>query len=296
MKSVKVFETLIARVIAKRKRIVSLIPFLMSLVVLALAIPVQECRAGVGEFDDGEIFFELNNTDGDLGIHSLIDGDAWKKLKIINPEEVKMLDVKVKSNLKDQGLTEFFFESAEPTFDDLLPVDFFDRFEAGDYTIRGTTLEGEELENVTEVTHTMPAPPSGITLNAVPDGLPDGEPIMSERCDDEDEENFAPTEVPAPDGTVTISWAPVTTSHPDIGTPGVDLTDKIVNYQVVVEAFGVDFDSEFSVILPPDVTSMTVPAEFIALAEELFKYEILAREESFNQTAIESCFVLENGE
>jgi hypothetical protein len=25
------------------------------------------------EFDEAEIFFELNNTDGDLGIHALID-------------------------------------------------------------------------------------------------------------------------------------------------------------------------------------------------------------------------------
>jgi hypothetical protein len=36
---------------------------------------------------------------------------------------------------------------------------------------------------------------------------------------------------------------------------------------------------------------MTVPAEVIALGDE-FKFEILAREQSFNQTAIESCFVL----
>ena len=37
---------------------------------------------------------------------------------------------------------------------------------------------------------------------------------------------------------------------------------------------------------------MTVPAEFIALGDT-FKYEVLAREESFNQTATESCFVLD---
>ena len=31
------------------------------------------------EFDEHEIFFELNYTDEDLGIHALIDGDAWKR-------------------------------------------------------------------------------------------------------------------------------------------------------------------------------------------------------------------------
>jgi hypothetical protein len=59
----------------------------------------------------------------------------------------------------------------------------------------------------------------------------------------------------------------------------------------VVEAETEDAVSVLSVILPPDTTSLTIPEEFIALADE-FKYEVLAREESFNQTAVESCFVL----
>ena len=54
------------------------------------------------EFDEAHIFFELNNTDGDLGIHALIDGDAWRKLKISDPDGKSMLDIKVKSNLKQQ--------------------------------------------------------------------------------------------------------------------------------------------------------------------------------------------------
>jgi hypothetical protein len=69
----------------------------------------------------------------------------------------------------------------------------------------------------------------------------------------------------------------------------------IHNYEVVVEVElevnGEEFASKFSVILPPGETSMTIPAEFLALGET-FKYEVLAREESYNQTAIETCFVL----
>ena len=42
-------------------------------------------------FDEAELFFELNNTDGDLGIHALIDGDAWKRLTIEDTKERKML-------------------------------------------------------------------------------------------------------------------------------------------------------------------------------------------------------------
>lgn len=37
---------------------------------------------------------------------------------------------------------------------------------------------------------------------------------------------------------------------------------------------------------------MTVPEEFLKLGTE-FKHEVLAREESYNQTAVESCFVIE---
>ena len=57
-------------------------------------------------FDEHEIFFELNNTDGDLGIHSLIDGDAWERLRIDDPSGRNILDVKLKGRLRKQGLTE----------------------------------------------------------------------------------------------------------------------------------------------------------------------------------------------
>jgi hypothetical protein len=80
------------------------------------------------EYDEAHIFFELNNSDGDLGIHSLIDGEEWRSLVIRDPDGRKMLNVNVKGRLRQQGLTEFFFESAEPVFDDLPPAEFFDRF------------------------------------------------------------------------------------------------------------------------------------------------------------------------
>ncbi len=77
------------------------------------------------QFEETEIFFELNNTDGDLGIHSLIDGDPWKKLIMEDPNDRRMLNVRVIGRLRRQGLTEFFFESAEPP---LAYSGNFDRF------------------------------------------------------------------------------------------------------------------------------------------------------------------------
>ena len=239
-------------------------------------------------FAEAQLFFELNNTDGDLGIHALIDGDAWKRLMIEDPRERKMLDVKVKGRLRKQGLTEIFFESAEPTFDELPPAEFFRRFPAGIYEIEGVTLEGDELESEVLLTHVMPAPVGGITLNGVPINLEDVD------CDDE---NTVPSVAGRP---VIIGWDGVTMSHPDADGGGAGVQPPvpviIVNYEVVIEVeTAAGFTSVSSVILPPDARSLTVPAEVIALGDE-FKYEILAREESFNQTAVESCFVLEEGE
>ena len=248
--------------------------------ILVAGAPVGWAGADEIPYDEAEIFFELNNTDGDLGIHALIDGEAWKTLKIMDPKNHNMLDIEVKERLREQGLTEIFFESAEPRFDELSPEEFFDRFPEGEYEIEGETLEGEELESETQVTHTMPAPPVP-TVN--------GE-SMAVQCDDE-EPGFDASEVNAP---VTIAWDEVTRSHPDLGTdPAIEV--EIHNYEVVVEVEldvdGEEFESVLHVVLPPGVREMRIPAQFIALGEE-FKYEVLAREESFNQTAVESCFVL----
>ncbi len=258
---------------------------------MAAAVPAGLAGDNGGEipFDEAHIFFELNNTDGDLGIHGKIDGGPWRRIEISDPNDQEIMIARIIGRLRRQGLTEFFFESAEPTFDELSPEAFFNRFPEGIYEVEGLTLDGQELESEARVTHRMPAPPGGITLNGVSDA-----PIMQERCDDESNQ-FDPTEVEvSSDGTVTIEWDAVTTSHPDLGSPrSGDIV--IHNYEVVVEVTvevdGEDFESVFSVILPPDQTAMTVPREFIDLGDE-FKYEILAREESFNQTATESCFVL----
>ena len=45
-------------------------------------------QAALGqEFEEARSIFELNDTDGDLGIHGLIDGDAWRSLGIEGPGE-----------------------------------------------------------------------------------------------------------------------------------------------------------------------------------------------------------------
>lgn len=242
--------------------------------ILFTAVIVSVSWAGGGKkipFADANIFFELNNTDGDLGIHALIDGEPWRKLEIRDLRKRKMLDIMVQGRLKRQGLTEIFFESAEPIFDELDPEDFFLRFPEGEYKISGRSLEREKLESMSELTHLMPAPPGNVSISGVP---------AAEDCDADP--------LPSVSDPVVIDWDPVTLSHPDLGRTNEPL--DVVHYQVVVE----EEESELllSVELPPDVTELEIPSGFIALGEE-FKFEILVREASGNQTAVESCFEIE---
>ena len=251
--------------------------FVATIAALALSIVAPASSADDDEipFDEAEIFFELNNTDGDLGIHALIDGDAWNKLEIEDRDGRDMLKIKVRGRLGLQGLTEIFFESAEPPFTSedpdevtLLPAEFFRRFPAGEYEIEGRTLEGEELESEVTLTHVMPAP-ADVKVN--------GEDAAAD-CD-------ADLPVVSRGDPVTLSWDPVTGSHPDLGISGVDI--DVVNYEVVVEIDETPFRT--SIILPPEARSFLVPSEILALSDEV-KFEVLVREASFNQTAVESCF------
>lgn len=229
------------------------------------------------EFDVAEVFFELNDTDGDLGLHALLDGEPWKRLSIEDPNERDLLMVRVRGRLRQQGLTELFFESAEPNFEDLPPEDFFARFPPGIYEVEGKTLDRQELESETEVTHVLPAPAGNVTINGM-----DARPA-SDECDEENP--------PIVSNSVVLEWDAVTTSHPNLGEWDPEI--EVIRYQVVAEWEDEDENVFVSSIdlQPDDATdrySITFPPEFFVDGTEV-KFEVLIREESFNQTAVESC-------
>ena len=115
-----------------------------------------------------QIYLELNHTDGDLGIHGLIDGEAWRSLEIEGPGENELLNVWLRIPLRRQGLTEFFFESAEPPFDELSPAAFLNRFKPGIYEIEAVTLDGVEFEEEARLSHVLAAPPGNVKVNGKP--------------------------------------------------------------------------------------------------------------------------------
>ncbi len=162
-----------------------------------------------------------------------------------------------------QGLTQLSFESAEPSFDALAPADFLRRFPEGRYEIEARAQNGGTLEGTAVLSHVLAAPPE-ILVSGAP---------AAEDCD---------VDVPLVATPVVIRWDPVTESHPEIGKSG---PVRISRYQFFVERDNV----QLSLDLPPSVTEFRVPAAVIALGKE-FKFEVIARTATGNNTAVESCF------
>lgn len=199
---------------------------------------------------DARIIVELNATDQDAGIQMFLDGEAWRSMKIFDPKGRKLVDVFSKGTVGALGLTELFFESEEPSLDELPLDEFLALFPEGQYIFVGETVDGEKISGRARFTHAIPEGP----------------------------EIIAPTEgaVVDPANTV-ISWQPVA------DPPG----SEIVGYQVIVERE--DPLRVFSATLPATATSVTVPAQFLEPDTE-YKFEVLAIETGGNQTISERPF------
>lgn len=110
------------------------------------------------ELDEAEVFIEFNSTDDDRGIQFFWDGEPWKWMRVKNGCRQAVLDVIAQRNVSAQGLTEGFFESAEPTSEELTADEFLARFPEGDYKFWGKTLDGCRLVGEAELTHDLPIP------------------------------------------------------------------------------------------------------------------------------------------
>lgn len=251
----------------RMSRLLILLAVTAALVVSAAAL-VPDARAQRPQrFFEAELFFELNDTDGDLGIHASIDGEPWTDLEIEAPGDRNLLNIFSRGQLRTQGLTQLFFESAEPSFDELNPADFFRRFPEGLYEIEGRAQGGGTIESTAVLSHVLAAPPENILVSGAP---------AAESCD------AAP--LPTVSAPVIIDWDPVTRSHPEIGKQG---PIKVSRYQLFVEGEGVNLGLD----LPPTVTEFEIPMGLTNLGKE-FKFEIIVRTTTGNNTAVESCFRL----
>jgi hypothetical protein len=203
------------------------------------------------EFSDARLKVEINATDGDAGLQVFLDGQAWNRVELLDPQGNQVVDVDVTGRAESYGLTELFTESSEPPFEEFPLEQFMALFPEGTYTFRGTTIEGTPMTGHATLTHRFP----------------DGPRILS----------------PSPDARVrrdqvVVEWSPVTTPA------GVDID----GYQVLVVQEAPVL-RVFSADLPETATRLSVPAEFVQPRTE-YKVEVLAIEVGGNQTLTELTF------
>lgn len=216
-------------------------------------------------FDETKIIIEVNDTDGDAGIQVFIDGEAWKEVTIVSPDG-NIFDTIRTGNLGGLGLTKLFFESEEPSFVDFPLEEFLALFPEGEYEFRGETVDGDELVGASTLTHVLPCGP----------------------------EILMPAEgaVLDPDVPVVIDWDPVTNELDPLTAECQDQESprlEIVGYEVIIERVVPEPLLEFSEELPASTTMVTARPEFVEPGAQ-FKFEVLAIEESGNQTITESFF------
>lgn len=221
--------------------------------VVVVTLLVTAAKLWAIPFSETKIIIETNATDGDAGIQILLDAVGWTRLKVFDPDGQQIFDVSGFGSVGMTGVTELFFESAEPSFEDLPLDQLLARFPAGTYTFEGTTVEGKTLTGKATLTHT----------------IPDGPVIVS------------PLEGEVVDSNATvIIWNSVT-----VPFPGTDSPVNIVGYQVIVERVKPTL-RVFSVDLPATATEVTVPSAFME-PKTLYKFEVLAIEAGGNQTISE---------
>jgi hypothetical protein len=201
-------------------------------------------------FSKAKILFELNATAQDAGIQALLDGEGWDHVTIFSPEREPLLEIDADGSVGDIGVTELFFESAEPSLADLPLEELLTMFPEGRYRFAGTTVEGQRLFGAAMLSHDIPA-----KANVV-----------------------SPAEGATTDPAHTvITWEPVT----------APARIRIAGYQVIVEL--PDPLRVFSVDLPSTDTSVTVPAEFLEPGTD-YKFELLTIADNNNQTIHEGTF------
>ena len=230
-------------------------PWMTVAVVLTLVVLATTSAASAKRLDEAEIFIEINDTDGDAGIQVFLDGEGWDTMQMRGPNGVEF-SLAAEHGVGMQGITEFFFESAEPSFEEQSLDELLALFPEGKYKFVGTTTDGRKLKGKARLTHRLPDAPVLVS------------PIEGEEIDADD---------------AVFTWQAVA------DPPG----SEIVGYEVVVECDEPEF-AKLTALVGPDVTSLTVAPEVLGQEDaEECKWEVLAIEDSHNQTISEGEFAVE---
>lgn len=210
-------------------------PFIVAVAAVLVGSATQVCRAEGIPFKIAKVYWEYNASANDLGVHVSLDAEDWRRLRILKPNRRTIFEVEGRGAYHELGMTELFFEGAEPSLDEFPLAGLLARFPEGEYEIKGRTVDGTVLESDVMFSH------------AIPDG-----PAVSAEV--------------GPGDSLIISWTPVTAPPP--GFP--DRPINIVGYQVIVGLFLVTVPATTtSVTVPPEfvasLASGTQPFEVLAI-------------------------------
>ena len=192
------------------------------------SIPLKEAKLNI----------EHNAKDNDTGFQGFLDSGGWSEITVTGPDG-EVLEFEGEGKLGQLGLTELFFETVEPENADVPIVDVLETLPAGKYKFEGCAIENGEIQGRT----------TGTAL--LTHDIPKGPELLAPEED---------AEVSA-DEDLLISWEPV-----DETIEGDNI--KIIAYQLIIEK-DVPPDQHMigkfglSMYLPPDVTEMRIPAEFL---------------------------------
>ena len=210
-------------------------------------------------FDDAVVFIEFNSTDEDLGFHATFDAEGWKEAVICGPDGRQLIEVKARGSTNKYGLSELFFEGAEPSLDDQPLDEFLARFPEGKYTIVGETAKGKALMSTATFTHDIPEGP--VIISPGEDAVVDLNAVI-------------------------IAWEPVTSP------PGIEIVRYELSFAPEDPPEGDPppvLDIEFALELPSTVTRVQIPPELLMPSTE-YVFEVLAIEVSGNKTITEVAF------
>jgi hypothetical protein len=210
---------------------------------------------------EAKIIIEHNATDRDTGFQGFIDSDGWRELTVTGPEG-EVLSFEGEGKLRQLGLTELFFETVEPENAEVPIRAMLAKLPEGNYKIFGPSTEpGRRTVGTALLTHNIPQGP--VLLAPAKDAT-----------------------VPVDD--LIIKWQPVTETI--FRKPA-----KIIAYQLIVEKDApphpnmIGKQGSLSMYLPATKTRTELPDGFLE-RNTPYKWEVLAIEESGNQTLSSSEF------
>ena len=90
MRSIKEFSGFVAKGAGARGNLLFSVLFLTAVILLGMTVFGPERAAGKNKVEEipfgaAQIRIEVNSTDGDAGLQIFLDGEAWKKIRIEDP-------------------------------------------------------------------------------------------------------------------------------------------------------------------------------------------------------------------